>query len=434
MNTDRKRFIAYFIKHISALRYVFLKYIAVSADQIAENSDLDLLIDRKQLYRFLEIIRAGSRINRIHIHQKSFVTFVSVYFEDQSYLELDLINRFDRKGIIFMDSEEVLEHATTNKEGIKVPFTGHHFEYIMLFYMLNGSKTDDKYIQYFATYTFEERAKIFAYVRPKYDLIINTLDELLITNHRIQEEVMEEIRSYPVNRGFRKLRNRIRYLRDLLSDFLNNRGITITFSGVDGSGKSTVLEEVKNILQKKYRQKIVVIRHRPSLFPILSALLYGKKRAEAKAQSILPRQGTNRNIVTSFFRFLYYYTDYVIGQFYVYIRYTLRGYTVLYDRYYFDFIIDARRSNISLGRNFIRMGYNFIFKPDVNFFLYAEPEIIHQRKQELDLQDIRQLTDDYQKLFSELGKNNKKRKYISINNVDLNKTLNIVMNEYMNAS
>ena len=86
MNTDRKRFIAYFIKHISDLRYVFLKYIADSVEEIAENSDIDLLIDKKQLYRFMEIIRAGSNINRITIQQKSFVTFVSIYFDDQCYL------------------------------------------------------------------------------------------------------------------------------------------------------------------------------------------------------------------------------------------------------------------------------------------------------------------------------------------------------------
>lgn len=88
MKTDRNSFIAYFIKHITSLRYVFLKYLADSVDLIGENVDIDMLIDKKQLYRFLEIIRAGSNINRITIQQKSFVTFVSIYFDDHSYLGL----------------------------------------------------------------------------------------------------------------------------------------------------------------------------------------------------------------------------------------------------------------------------------------------------------------------------------------------------------
>lgn len=434
MNTDRKRFIAYFIKHISSLRYVFLKYIATSSDEIAENSDIDILIDKRQLYRILEIIRAGSHINQIHIQQKSFVSFVSIHFEDQSYLELDLITSFDRKGIVFLQSKEVLQEARINSDGIKIPALGHHFEYIMLFYLLNNSSADPKYLKHFASYSFEERAAIFAHVRPKYDFIINTLDELLVYQRKYHLKVLEFIQEFPENKGFKKLLHKFNYVGDFFNDLFNNHGIIITFSGVDGAGKSTVLAEVKNLLQTKYRQKIVVIRHRPSLFPIISALRYGKRKAEEISVSQLPRQGKNRNPISSFFRFLYYYADYIVGQFYVYIRYTLRGYTVLYDRYYFDFIIDARRSNISLSRNFMRMGYNFVFKPEVNFFLYASPEIIHQRKQELNIQDIKQLTDEYQELFSELGKKTKKRKYISINNVDIQKTLTIVMNEYMKVS
>lgn len=434
METDRKRFIAYFIKHITSLRYVFLKYIADSAGQIAEFSDIDLLIDKKQIYRFLEIIRAGSKINRIHIHQKSFVTYVSIYFEDHGYLELDLITRFDRKGLIFLSSEEVLEKSVMNDEQIRVPSPGHHFEYIMLFYMLNGSNADIKYCNHFSTYSFEQRAVIFAHVREKFDYIINTLDELLVFKNGNYLKTLAKIKAYPENRGLRRLRNKIIYAGDFLKDFFYNHGITITFSGVDGAGKSTVLEEVKNILQNKYRQRIVVIRHRPSILPIISALRFGRKKAEEKAKNMLPHSGNNKNILSSFFRFLYYYLDYLVGQVYVYFRYTIRGYTVLYDRYYFDFIIDAKRSNISLSRNFIRMGYNFIFKPDVNFFLYAEPEIIRKRKQEMDVHDIRQMNDDYRQLFTELGKTNKKRRYVSINNVDLNATIHIVMNEYMNAS
>jgi len=434
MSNDRKRFIAYFIKHISSLRYVLLKYIAGSSSQIAEFSDLDLLIDSRQLYRFLEIIRAGGHINRINIQQKSFVTYVSIHFDDHTYLELDLINKFDRKGVIYLNAQEVLNNGSMNDEGIRLPSPMHHFEYIMLFYMLNRGTADQKYHEHFATYTFGKRAEIFGYIRAKYDYIFNTLDELLAFKKKYYDIAVEIIETYPENRGINKYFNKIQYLKDLVNDLINIRGITITFSGVDGAGKSTVLEKVKYILQNKYRQKIVVIRHRPSILPILSALLHGRKKAEELSTSKLPRQGTNKNFFSSLARFSYYFMDYVIGQFYVYIRYTLRGYTVLYDRYYFDFIIDARRSNLSLSRNFIRKGYHFIFKPDVNVFLYAEPEIIRQRKQEMEVSDIRKLTDDYRQLFVELGKSNKKRKYISINNVNLDDTLNIVLDEYLNAS
>jgi thymidylate kinase len=173
---------------------------------------------------------------------------------------------------------------------------------------------------------------------------------------------------------------------------MHQRGITVTFSGVDGAGKSTIIEEVRQTLQKKYRQKIVVLRHRPSLLPILSSVVHGKSEAEKRTREKLPRQGTNKSVVSSLFRFTYYYLDYLVGQYYIYFRYTLRGYTVLYDRYYFDFIIDSRRSNIVLPKGFMKWCYHFIFKPQVNVFLFASPEIIRSRKQELSQEDITSLT------------------------------------------
>jgi thymidylate kinase len=208
-----------------------------------------------------------------------------------------------------------------------------------------------------------------------------------------------------------------------------NKGIIVTFSGVDGAGKSTILENVKSTLQKKYRQKTIVLRHRPSLLPILSTLLHGKKTAEKNAAQSLPRQGSNTSTLSSYIRFFYYYSDYLVGQFYVYFRYTLRGYTVLYDRYYFDFIIDSKRSNIVLPRKFLKWCYALVFKPNLNVFLYADPEIILSRKKEMNSNEIYTLTNEYKNLFEEYAKSSRHNHYITINNTDLNKTLDIVMKE-----
>jgi thymidylate kinase len=112
----------------------------------------------------------------------------------------------------------------------------------------------------------------------------------------------------------------------------------------------------------------------------------------------------------------------------------LRGYTVLYDRYYFDFIIDSRRSNIVLPKGFMKWCYHFIFKPQVNVFLFASPEIIRSRKQELSQEDITSLTTEYTQLFNELGKSGSKQQYLVINNINLDDTIRRVMNECVSAA
>ena len=433
MNSQRKIFIDYFFNAITDLRYAFLKFSHNSTNDIPETSDIDLLIVRNELNSFLDIIRKGKNIEKVDLHRKSFVTFVSVYFKDGSYLELDLINRFERKGIIYLDAETILNSAI-NKNHLRLASEIHNFEYIMLFNMINESDVPTRYREYYTSQSFSERAEIFSYICNKYDLSINTLDELYDRKLRGPKKILRQVLAQPINKGLPKLLHKFRYLGDVIRDTINSKGITVTFSGVDGAGKSTVLENVRVTLQKKYRQKTVVLRHRPSMLPILSSIKHGKKNAEKLTSQNLPRQGNNKSTISSLIRFLYYYVDYIIGQYYVYFRYTLRGYTVLYDRYYFDFIIDSKRSNISLPKPILKWCYYFVFKPKVNVFLYAPPEIILSRKQEMSSNDIQQLTGEYRELFEELGKSNKKQRYISINNTNLEETLSVVMKKYVKAA
>lgn len=208
-----------------------------------------------------------------------------------------------------------------------------------------------------------------------------------------------------------------------------NKVRIITFSGVDGAGKTTILREFTSILENKYNRNVKELRHRPSVLPILSAVKYGKNDAENKTQGVLPRTGKNKSTLSSLVRFFYYLTDYVFGQIVIYFKYTRKGVIIIYDRYYFDFINDARRTNITLNKNFIKFFYRFVFKPELNVFLYAPAEIILKRKQEIDEKSINKLSVDYLNLFSNLSKNNK-QVYLSIENIDKSKTINKIEDSF----
>ena len=205
----------------------------------------------------------------------------------------------------------------------------------------------------------------------------------------------------------------------------------ITFSGVDGAGKTTILREFTKILEVKYKRQVKELRHRPSILPILSAIKHGKTLASEKTLEVLPRSGINKSKTSSLIRFTYYLIDYVLGQWFVYFKYTRKNILVIYDRYYFDFIVDARRTNIDLNSKFIKWFYRFVFKPDINVFLYASPEVILSRKQEMDRDSIEKLTKDYKILF-EGYKQRDNEVYMCIENIDMLKTLNSIENQLSN--
>ncbi|NMD01161.1 MAG: hypothetical protein GYA62_15765 [Bacteroidales bacterium] len=201
----------------------------------------------------------------------------------------------------------------------------------------------------------------------------------------------------------------------------------ITFSGVDGAGKTTVINSLKSFLKEK-GIKVKELRHRPGILPILSTIKYGKKKARLLTMQTNPHSGTNNSKISSFIRFTYYYIDYLIGQIWVIFAYSLRGYVVIYDRYYFDFIVDSKRTNITISPKITIPLYVLITKPYLNIFLYAPTEVILERKQELDKESIEELTNNYLILFSNFSKKYKYSKYISINNIDLSSTLNTIKN------
>jgi hypothetical protein len=164
----------------------------------------------------------------------------------------------------------------------------------------------------------------------------------------------------------------------------------------------------------------------------LSSYKHGKEAAEKRAADTLPRQGKNNSKISSILRFTYYYTDYLFGQFYVKIKYHWRGYAVLYDRYYFDFIIDGRRSNIDLPGGIPRFFYKFIYQPPLNLFLFADSVTILARKQEMPGDSIIALTADYKNLFEDLSQNKSTaNRYIALENIDKGKTLKTIIDHYV---
>jgi hypothetical protein len=67
-----------------------------------------------------------------------------------------------------------------------------------------------------------------------------------------------------------------------------------------------------------------------------------------------------------------------------------------------------------------------LMKPQFNFFLYADEKVILQRKKELDGKTITLLTGKYIGLFSRFSRLYKSSKYIAIENIALNQTLQTI--------
>ena len=379
--------------------YAALKFHSEEPEKLSLNSDIDLIIPSENAQKLVRYLSEHSLVRKVSTVKKSFMQTVRIVTTQNEILNLDLIYQLKWKHLQIMDVSKILENRRKNRFGVFKVSPKDTARFIDLFYSLNHAEIPQAYEQ----------------------IILQHLKSQKITD---RELTINSLKMKPYNRGFNHFKNIFNYLKDSFAE----KGFVITFSGVDGAGKSTVIAEVSELIEKRYRRPVKVLRHRPSLLPILSVWTKGKKKAHEDAVNSLPRQGNNRNSISSLLRFGYYYTDYILGQFVIYTKYILRGKIVLYDRYYFDFIADAKRSNIQLPKSVTETGYQFLMKPEFNFFLYAAPERILTRKKELSYHSICDLTSEYSALFSKLERKNRKVKYLTIENNDLDMTLGTIMN------
>lgn len=407
---DRKLFISDFFEFMKSKKYAGLKLHSGRPEDLNEYSDMDLVVRKEDIPSMVKWMRSRGKVHTVLTQKRSNMTVVTLLFQDGTRLYLDLIVQLKRRNLEFMDANKVLNEAKINSYGIKEVNLRDTALYVGLFYGLNGSAVPKKF------------AKLADNLLP----LTSDLAKA-VYKHYYNEEgsvlfLKKLVGSDAENSGFTGSRNRLTYAIDTFRSLFKRRGMIITLSGVDGAGKTTVIEELKYELDKKYRRPVVVLRHRPSLVPILSAYKYGKEAAEQKSINSLPRQGSNRSFLASMLRFAYYYSDYFVGQFYVYFKYVMRGYIVIYDRYYFDIINDSKRSNMTLPKPLTRIAYIFLMKPNFNFFLYAQTDTILERKRELDRETIEQLTHEYKNLFKRLQGRRKKERYVSIDNEVLSQT------------
>jgi len=180
-----------------------------------------------------------------------------------------------------------------------------------------------------------------------------------------------------------KFRYLIRYFE---VKFFKKRGKVIAFIGIDGSGKSTIID----ILNKNFGYKFFYLGDRSIKF----SKLYKIK--------LLKPISIFMQYFEKFFR---------VG----YIKFlTLKGKHILTDRYYFEINTHGLR-----GKIYDILYNRLLIKPDLVIVLWADSEEILTRKHEASKEEIEKFNQN----INNLPFNNK----VIIENINLDKTLNEIV-------
>lgn len=395
--------------------YGALKFPNFAPEKLNEASDIDLVIEKKGAKKLLHLLMNHHLVSRVSVQKKSFKYAIQAVLVDGSILALDLIWQIKVRGLEVMDAHEVYKNNPLSPFGIKQARTIDSARFTALSSLLTNTNVPSRYSHYLPL--LEKSQNVL-------DLQIN----YCIQNNKSDiSKLLQFIKKNPKNQSLLYLKNSIMYVLDMLQNYTNKSGYVITFSGINDAEKSTVIEKIAQRIQKQLRKPVVVLRQRPSILPLLSNWNQSKEATQLASINVTSSQEKNKTTVASLFRFSYYYLDYMIGQFVIYFKYIIRGYVVVYDKYYFDFINDSKQSDILLPKKLTAFGYHFLMQPDFNFLLFADASTLMKREQEPTKNAIEELTSDYRELFESQQKRRSSSIYQSINNVDFDVTMNQVL-------
>lgn len=177
----------------------------------------------------------------------------------------------------------------------------------------------------------------------------------------------------------------------------------LAVAGPDGVGKTTFINLLQQELARvmvKDLDSIQVLHFRPNILPNIKELISGKNYDASTEEFSKPHRAAPASPPSSLARLVYYWADYLLGYWLVNRRKCARGTVMIFDRYFYDFIVDPRRSRINLPAWVRKFFLRLTPQPDLVLFLDCDPDIVYTRKQELERDEIERQLTEYRKLAS----------------------------------
>tara|TARA_B110000285_G_C15086468_1_gene596494 strand:+ start:96 stop:692 length:597 start_codon:yes stop_codon:yes gene_type:complete len=159
-----------------------------------------------------------------------------------------------------------------------------------------------------------------------------------------------------------------------------NSTLVVSFMGVDGSGKSTLIKQLNKKLKKNYK-KIKNLHLRPYFFLTDTSTVNTNphaKQTRSKLASLI-----------KIFIWLFMYRIFFL------INLNKKNQLIIFDRYAHDLLIDKIRYRFLLPKKITQFILNLFPKPHLWIFLKAPISLIEKRKKELSNKELKRQMREY---------------------------------------
>ncbi len=396
---NKKEFLTSFFSRMNEERidyFVYGSYLSLPDD--TGGSDIDMIVsesDFPKVRKIIKYITDGTGVSLVSFYANANAKFYRFLFFPKLFgVQIDIFYKgLCYKGIEYYPMSLMCKRIIDYR-GIKVLDIkkGYYVDYIKE--ILHLGKAKEKYLKAFLLEVSSDKVYYKQELTELYGLETAELvfDNLTEEKQKTIQKKLQKLLEKSVLHG-KKIRSFWLNLT-LYKRLCGKRpGYVIVVEGTDGSGKSFIINNITPILNEAFHNGVVYNHLRPNAIPDLGVVLGKKKKEEGVVVCTDPHGQKQSGLIGSIVRWGYYMIDYTLGYLKkVWPLIHTKSKVYIFDRYYYEFYLDQKRSRTNLPLWVVRLGELFLPKPDLILCLGGDPKKIYARKPETSLEEVERQT------------------------------------------
>lgn len=171
---------------------------------------------------------------------------------------------------------------------------------------------------------------------------------------------------------------------------MSKKGLMVVFEGTDGSGKTTIINNLPRALGGRFSEDEIVYYHWRPWFIKSPNKQSNENRGKVCSN---PHGKKPYNTFVSFGKFMYFNFDYILGYWFDVRKHLKVGKLVEFDRYYYDYYLDKQRYRLNIPDAVLNLFKPLIPKPAITFLLIGDAATLYERKKEVSVEEIQKQID-----------------------------------------
>ncbi|NMH87634.1 nucleoside/nucleotide kinase family protein [Flavivirga algicola] len=376
--------------HYKSLDYAIISGYKALFEETSDIGDIDILFKKQDFLKIETVLKdfcelEGFKIVQIY-HQEVYAKNIFIFNpKTTELLNLDTYGKLHRKQTVYFTETEIFKNCLSYKN-VSTLVTHQEFLHYLL-KKIDKNEITEVSFNYLRALFLKETIPCERVVKTCFKNWSSVVVEAFETNNKdlLLESIETLKKNIKVNTKLSyddKIRNQIRILKRIVKP----TGVAISFLGPDGSGKSTIINGLKN---KTLPFRKTAYFH---LKPIIT------DRNSASLATADPHKYAPYSKLKSYVKLLFFIFQYNLGWVKNIWPAKVKSTLVIFDRYYDDLIVDHKRYRYGGYKSIAKLIRIFIPKPKLYFILTADADTIYGRKQEVEREELQIQIENYKAL------------------------------------